>query len=257
MSLRFHEIAETNHRILNPFTEEQLTLLGELCGLTGGMRQLDLCCGKGEMLCRWSAQHGILGTGVDISTVFLEAARARSVELGVAEKVAFIQGDAGQYSADAAAFDIVSCIGATWIGSGLPGTINLMKPSLKAGGLLLIGEPFWNESPPEAAYDALGMKPGDFVSLAETLGRFEEADLELIEMVNADLYGWDRYEAQQWSCIDNFLLENPDDPDARELHQWMANNRRAYLAYGRRYLGWGVFVLRRRSRLAGFHFHAT
>jgi hypothetical protein len=27
MSLRFHEIAERRHRILNPFTEEQLLLL--------------------------------------------------------------------------------------------------------------------------------------------------------------------------------------------------------------------------------------
>jgi hypothetical protein len=33
MSLRFHEIAEINHRILNPFTEDQLMFLGEVCRL--------------------------------------------------------------------------------------------------------------------------------------------------------------------------------------------------------------------------------
>jgi cyclopropane fatty-acyl-phospholipid synthase-like methyltransferase len=54
MSLRFHEIAEQNHRILNPFTEEKLMLLGEICELEPGMRQLDLACGKGEMLSRWA-----------------------------------------------------------------------------------------------------------------------------------------------------------------------------------------------------------
>ena len=35
MSLRYHEISEANHRILNPFTEEKLRLLGEICGRLG------------------------------------------------------------------------------------------------------------------------------------------------------------------------------------------------------------------------------
>ena len=36
MSLRYHEIAEGNHRILNPFTEEKLMLLGQICRLRSG-----------------------------------------------------------------------------------------------------------------------------------------------------------------------------------------------------------------------------
>jgi len=66
MLLRFHEIAETYHRILNPFTEEQLMLLGEICRLHPGMKQLDLACGKAEMLCRWAQKYGIIGVGVPI-----------------------------------------------------------------------------------------------------------------------------------------------------------------------------------------------
>ena len=81
MSLRFHEIAELHHRILNPFTGDQLMLLGDICRLHAGMRQLDLCCGKGGMLCSWSADAGLTGTGVDISTVFLAAARQPASEL--------------------------------------------------------------------------------------------------------------------------------------------------------------------------------
>ena len=83
MSLRFHEIAETNHRILNPFTEEKLMLVGEICRLNAETQQLDLCCGKAEMLCRWSEKWGIGGTGVDISAVFVNAARERARELGI------------------------------------------------------------------------------------------------------------------------------------------------------------------------------
>ena len=246
MSLRFHEIGESTHRILNPFTDDQLMLLAEICGLDASMRQLDLCCGKAEMLCRWSAQYGIHGTGVDISKVFLEAAAQRAGELGVTDRLMLVEADAGTYPILTGAFDIVSCIGATWIGDGLAGTLELMTPGLKdRESLLLVGEPYWIDEPPEAAYTALADGDRDlFVTLPRTLDRFDSAGYELIEMVLADHHGWDRYEAMQWKAISDWLLAHPDDPDAADLRQWNDDNRRNYLLYGRRYFGWGVFVLR-------------
>lgn len=244
MSLRFHEIAETNHRILNPFTENQLMLLGEICRLHRAIRLLDLACGKGEMMCRWSQDYGIQAVGVDISSVFLEAARKRAVELNVADHLEFVHADAGQYPQESHNFDLVSCLGATWIGGGLSGTLDLMKPALKADGLLLVGEPYWIEEPPDTAYAAMGIGQNDFVSLDGTLSRFESAGLQLVEMVLADRLGWDRYVAPQWMAIDDFLNANPDDPDAASLKEWNNHNRHTYLQFGRRYLGWGVFVLR-------------
>lgn len=58
------------------------------------VRVLDLASGSGEMLCTWARDHGVTGSGVDISTVFTEQARARADELGVADRVNFIHGDA-------------------------------------------------------------------------------------------------------------------------------------------------------------------
>ncbi len=122
-------------------------------------------------------------------------------ELGVADGVSFVQGDAGAYEAAAGAFDIASCLGATWIGGGLIGTAALLKPAVRAGGLVLIGEPFWLETPPAEAVAAFGFAPGDYVSLAGTADRLEAAGLELVEMVLADGDSWDRYEAAQWRTI--------------------------------------------------------
>jgi SAM-dependent methyltransferase len=244
MSLRYHEIAEANHRILNPFTEEKLMLLGEICQLKAGMRQLDLCCGKAEMLSQWARRYGIEGIGVDISTVFLSAARQRVQELGVFDKVTFVQGNAAQYQAQPHYFDVVSCIGATWIGNGLVGTLALMKPALKEGGLLLVGEPYWIDPPPQEAYAALEVSEGDFVSLDGMLERFEQAGIELVEMVLANHDSWDRYVAAQWMTLDQWLHDNPDDPEAPTIRVWNERNKRAYLQFERRYFGWGVFVLR-------------
>jgi hypothetical protein len=90
----------------------------------------------------------------------------------------------------------------------------------------------------------MGVAKKEFVSLEGTLDRFESVGMQLVEMVLADHLGWDRYEAPQWLAVDDFLRANPDDPDAPALREWIRNNRRVYLKYGRRYLGWGVFVLR-------------
>ncbi len=241
MTLNFHEIAEKNHRILNPFTETKLMLLGEIAGLKPGMRQLDLACGKAEMLSRWVQTYGITGIGVDISPVFLAAARDRAEELGVASSLTFVQADAGKYVPEPAAFDVVSCIGATWIGTGLLGTLKLMNPALKPGGTLLVGEPYWTEEPPQAAVEAIGVPREAFASLVGTLDRFESAGVELVEMLLANQDDWDRYVAPQWSAVYAYLQAHPDADDIRQMNEV---NRRTHLEYQRRYLGWGVFVLR-------------
>lgn len=246
MSLRFHEIAESGHRILNPFTEEKLALLGEVARLRPGMRQLDLACGKAELLCQWSLRHGIEGVGVDISEVFLSAARERARELGVGDRLRFEREDAGAYRAEPEAFDVVSCIGASWIGGGLEGTVELMLPALKEGGILLVGEPYWISTPPEEAYEVLGFGAEAFSSLAGTFDRFEAAGVEVLEMVLADQDSWDRYVASQWWTLSDWLRDNPADPDVEEVREFLERARRSHVEYGRRHLGWGVFVLRRR-----------
>jgi len=246
MSLRFHEIAEARNRILNPFTNEQLMLLGEICSLTPTTRQLDLCCGKGEMLCMWSTRYGIRGIGVDISPVFLKEAHARAAELNCADRIIFVEADASVYAFEPGAFDIVSCIGATWIGGGLAGTLDKLKPGLRdRESVLLVGEPYWIDEPPDDAVRAIsGRNREAFASLDGTRERIETAGLELIEMVLADHHGWDRYVAPQWCAVSDWLRANPDSADAEKLREWIAEGQRNHLLYQRRYLGWGVFVAR-------------
>ncbi len=243
MSLRFHEIAESSHRILNPITIEKLMLLGEMAKLGPGMRVLDLCSGKGEMLLQWSKAFGSGGVGVDHSTVFFAAANERAAELELASRVTFEFGEAQAWQSGEK-FDVVCCIGATWIGGGLAGTLEIMRRHLKPGGMLFVGEVFWHEAPPEAALTALGIGADDFTTLIGTLDRIEGAGCDLVEMALANGDSWDRYCAAQWLAVDDYLRANPADPEADELRAWNAAARRSHLEYGRRYLGWGVFVMR-------------
>ncbi|MDT0343562.1 SAM-dependent methyltransferase [Streptomyces litchfieldiae] len=241
---RSFTIRESSHRIHNPFTLDQLAVLGRALRLAPGTRALDLASGSGEMLCTWASAHGITGTGVDISTVFTEKARARAAELGVAGQVEFIHGDASGYVADEPV-DLVACVGATWIGDGLPGTVRLLRQSLRPGGMMLIGEPYWNQEPPDQdTVEGCHMRSkDDLLPLAGLIERFGELGYDVVEMVVADRNGWDRYRAAQWLNIRRWLDANPGDELAAELRAELTTEPARYARHQREYLGWGVFAL--------------
>lgn len=239
--IRRHEITEAGHRIMNPFSVAKLALLGEICTGGGGERLLDLACGKGELLCSWARAHGITGVGVDLSQRFLADARARAAELGVSERVRFEHGDAATFDPGPVPFDIVSCIGATWIGGGLLGTLELMRRRVVPDGLLLVGEPFWRQHPADG--DLLG-GPDDFADLVGTVRRCESTGDEVVEMVLADPSDWDRLEASQWFTAERWARNHPDRSEVEALRSDQRRWRDAYLSYGRERWGWGVFVVR-------------
>ncbi len=243
---RYSEISEANHRILNPLSETKLDELGCICRLGPGQRHLDLACGKGEMLCRYARDHGTTGVGVDIYPPFLTAAQARAEELGVEASVRFVEGDAAESGHLGDGFDVVSCIGATWVGGGLPGTLELMRRRAAPGAWLVVGEVFWAAEPPAPVRQAQEADQG-FADLGGTLDRFEAAGLELVEMLLASPDDWDRYQASQWLAASEWVAAHPDDPDAGEVATLTEQWRRSYLTDLRRCMGWGVFVLRDRT----------
>ena len=244
---RIFNITESAHRIHNPITADKLATLGAALRLERGTRVLDLGSGSGEMLCTWARDHGILGTGVDLSRLFTEQAKRRAEELGVADRVQFIHGDAAGYVSDEKV-GVAACVGATWIGAGVAGTIELLARSLRSGGLILIGEPYWRQLPPteEVAKACLAHSLSDFLLLPGLLASFGHLGYDVVEMVLADQDGWDRYEAAKWLTMRRWLEANPDDELASEVRAQLTTEPERYAAYTREYLGWGVFALIRR-----------
>jgi SAM-dependent methyltransferase len=246
---RIFNITESAHRIHNPIAPEKLATLGAALRLESGARVLDLGSGSGEMLCTWARDHGITGTGIDKSQLFTEHAKRRAVELGVAGQVTFIHGDAAGYVSDEKA-DVAACVGATWIGGGVAGTIELLAQSLRAGGIILIGEPFWRQLPPaeDVARGCLANSTTDFLVLPELLASFGNLDYDVLEMVLADQDSWDRYEAAKWLTMRRWLDANPGDELAKDVRAKLTTEPQRYAAYTREYLGWGVFALMSRPR---------
>ena len=244
---RIFNITESAHRIHNPFTPDKYATLGEALRLAKGARVLDLGSGSGEMLCTWARDHGVVGTGIDMSQMFTEHANRRAVELGVAGQVKFIHGDAAGYVSDEKV-GVAACLGATWIGGDVAGTIELLAKSLRPGGIILIGEPYWRQLPPteDVAKGCLAHSISDFLLLPELLASFGRLGYDVVEMVLANRDGWDRYEAAKWLTMRRWLEANPDDELAQEVRAQLTSEPVRYATYTREYVGWGVFALMRR-----------
>jgi hypothetical protein len=85
----------------------------------------------------------------------------------------------------------------------------------------------------------------EFVSLAETVRRFERAGPPLTVLIAASEEDWDRYESLHWATLEAWLAGNPHDPGAAKIREQHEESKWHYLEHGREVEGWAILAGRK------------
>jgi SAM-dependent methyltransferase len=241
----YYDITHRLHTFCNPVSEETVAELEPRLELSASSRVLDVACGLGEMLIRFAEHHGCSGVGVDLSPYFLHRAEARKAARVPDADLRFIELDGKDYRPDPdETFDVVMCIGASWIWDGCEGTLRALMQMVRPGGLIVSGEPHFWRSPPAEYLEAEGLQREQFASLDGNLELAERLGLSLVWMRVSSETDWDRYEMLQVASVDRFVREEPDHPDLPALLEKFTPQRHTYLRWGREHLGFAFWVFR-------------
>lgn len=183
-----------------------------------------------------------------MSSAFTASARARAEELGVADRCSFVHGDAAAYTSEEH-YDVASCLGASWIGDGLPGTLDLLERSLRPGGLVLVGEPYWRRVPEtdEIARACHAGSREEWHTLPDLVAELVGLGWDLVQLVLSDADDWDAYHGAQWLSLRRWLDANPGDELWSRMREELDTLPIEHVTYTREHLGWGIFVLMRRA----------
>ncbi len=240
---RYFDITHIDHHILNPMNDQKLDELVELLDLPPGSRLLDIGCGKAELLIRACRRWGCRGMGLDLSSPFVAEARKRVDRAGLAESIGIVQQDGATYAGDPDAFDVVACLGASFIWGGFGPTLKALGSWTRPGGLVLSGEPYWRQAPDPAYCEAAGVTPDVYGTHAENVQTILDEGLTFLYAMASSEDDWDRYEGLQSRAAERFACAHPDDPDVAEVLARCRHDRDSYLRWGRNTLGWAIYVL--------------
>jgi SAM-dependent methyltransferase len=236
---RYYVVAERDHEIQNPTSEEKLLLLGERLRLGPKSRVLDVASGRGGPALLLAGWFGCSVHGIEIAPEFHAAAVERAAAAGLADRVSFELGDGAAIPFEPGSYDVAMCLGASFVWGGLAGTLDALEPVVPPGGQVVVGEPYWRRFPLPDGYEE---RDDPFTSLDGTVAILESGPLRVVSVIASSEDDFDRYETLHWRAVEEWLAATPDDPHAAEIREWHERVKRTYLRHGRDYLGWAIFV---------------
>lgn len=221
-----------------PLSLEHAGLLLDRLDLRPGLRITDLGCGWGELLLQAVARTRGTGTGVDTDTAALERGRTLAKAWGLGEAVTFTDASAADWTQVA---DRVLCVGSSHAFGGTRPALSALAAVVPRGGRVLMGDAFWEASPPEAAKEIFG----DLLDLPELLEACRAAGWRVIHVSTADLREWDDFEFTWRAGRQEWVLAHDDDPRAAGIRDWLDAREREYVTVYRKVLGMAYAVLAR------------
>src|SRR5919204_6032738 len=138
----YYAVAERDHHIQNPTSPEKIRLLGEQLRLGPETDVLDVACGMCGPALILARDFGCRITGVERANEFASVARERVAAAGLAHRIEIVERDVADVELEPARYDVAMCLGASFVWGDLPGTLAALVPATRAGGHVVVGEPY-------------------------------------------------------------------------------------------------------------------
>jgi SAM-dependent methyltransferase len=240
---KFFDVTHRDHAVCNPMSTEKLEELVALLNLRPGARVLDIASGKGEFLVRLAQRYGIEGVGVHLSPYFVADAQRKHQQRVPEAHLRFLEMEGADYAPEEPeSFDVVACIGASWIYGGHKGTLSALASMAAGESWIVVGEPYWRQPPAEEYLAAIEQQRSTYGTHKENVEVGQAQGLELAYTLVSSPDDWDRYEGLQWCAAERWARAHPEDSDVEAVLERVRGNKMAYLTWGRETLGWAIYV---------------
>jgi SAM-dependent methyltransferase len=204
---------------------------------------VDYGCGWGELLLRvLSAAPGARGSGIDIHGPDIARARRNADKRELADRAAFIEGQAADHASKADA--VINC-GAYQAFGSIPEALKALRGLVNPGGRVLFGAEIWDRTPTEQQLSA--MWPGTTLStclyLPDVVDAAVEAGFRPLRIETATLGEWDEFESGLAAGTEEWLLANPGHPEAGQVRDRLRSHLSIWLRGHRDVMGFAYLTL--------------
>jgi len=243
---KFFDITHREHMLCNPMGIEKFEQLIALVHLRPGARVLDIATGKGEFIIRLAERYSIEGVGVDLSSYCIADAKKKHKKRVPDARLIFLEMDGADYEPEKPeSFDLVACIGASWIYGGHRETLKALEGMAAQESWIVVGEPYWRQEPEGEYLQAIGAERNMCGTHNENVEVGQELGLEVAYTLVSNQDDWDRYEGLQWYAAEEWASGHAEDPDVKEVLKRVRESKAAYLRWGRETLGWAIYVFKK------------
>jgi SAM-dependent methyltransferase len=233
-----------------PLSAEKAQRMISLFDLPSNAQVLDIGCGSGEFLLRVLETYtSAIGLGVDKQESCIAQAQARQAGRVSPERCSFEALDIQALPLTANGQALLICMGASQaFGSGDAAYTHLLAQSLhilRPGGLVLIGEGYWKDTPSREYLHLIGEPTGIYRDHKGNIILAEEAGLIPLYATTSNSDEWDDFEWSHRMRIEKAAAQAPEDPEMREKREQSRIWRNGYLRWGRNTMGFGFYLFQK------------
>lgn len=247
MRMNFHRLAYEEIEVCNALTLATFRgFLAQTSPKLGG-RALEIGAGNAALAISLARDFGMVVEAVEVDMAVAALAQSRINAAGVEDRVTLSRMRSLTLLEDLPAQDLILAVGATDpVGEEHRHPTDAFRElatHLAPGGLLVWGDLYWTETPPEPLARVMALTNA-CTPLADWTSAAEAAGLEVLDIHVADDATWDAYVATMDRAARDWIAAHPDRIERPHIEA-TADRVRSFLTFARPFTGFALQLMRK------------